>query len=202
MTFKERQLIGADEREDSAISAVCKLVYTKEGEEMNGTGFLISPDIVITAAHCILGVDLESMLIYPNATPSFKNPIRARFTKAYGSDPAALPNKDMGMIRLQNSVSLDQYISLRSLQLPTSARISVCGYEVNSWQQKIASGIATSSDGCLLYSLDTESGQSGGPALLANSTIAVGVHIGFPPESSIDNRAASIIDEFIRFVRV
>jgi len=202
MTFKQFQVIGADDRVDSAISAVCKLVYTKGGGEMNGTGFLIDSDTVITAAHCILGVDLDSMLVYPSATPSFKNPIRARFMKAYGSDPAALPSKDMGVIRLKASVALDQYISLRSLQLSGPTRVSVCGYEVNSWQQKIASGIATSNDGCVLYSLDTESGQSGGPALLANSTTAVGVHIGFPPESSIENRAASIIDDFIRFVRV
>lgn len=201
MTFKQFQIIGADDRVDSAISAVCKLVYTLEGEEMNGTGFLIDSDTVVTAAHCILGVNIESMFVYPSATPNFKNPIKSRLMKAYGSDPAARPQTDMGFIRLQSSVTLDQYISLRSLPLPASTKVSVCGYAVNSWQQQVASGIAVSNDGCFLYDLDTESGQSGGPVLLANSTSAIGVHIGFPPESTNQNRAAGIIDDFRVFTR-
>jgi len=193
MTTHPRRLIGNDDRKPANHAAICKLVYY--GGE--GTGFLCDRFTVITAAHCVLGVDVDSMEVHPGTNSEDSTPIKVKSMKAFTQDSKQQPSRDMAVIRLKSPVSLRQYIHLQAQPLSTSPEVSVCGYDLSGWKQQAGSSNATIKHGCFLYQLDTKEGQSGAPVLLNPST-AIGVHIGF--ESENHNRAAIITDEFIKFV--
>lgn len=190
------EIFKPDTRVPTFNNAVIKLEFQKDGKTHRGTGFLIDPTTIITAAHNI------------NKTTILAE-ISAKIVKmpTYG-DPSSKdrPNpRDLALIKLHGPgivFGSDSYIKLK--EGPNSAKCWVIGYPAGPGRnepQKGAEGDAKKgNNGLYGYVIDTEGGQSGGPLLASGKQNAIGVHIFGDKDKSKSNYAAAITAEFMRWV--
>lgn len=167
-------------------------LQTDEGEK-RGTGFLISPTTIITAAHNIN----ETTKLCKNEAEILDCFEFGEHSTKYSPNPG-----DLALIKLQEpGILLASYINLAVGQ--QSAKCLVIGYDaLKNGLQEGAEGPAKKSNNLYTYRMDTERGISGGPLLDSRTQKAIGVHIHGDPEITKTNYAAAITADFINWVRV
>jgi V8-like Glu-specific endopeptidase len=182
-----------DERTDVSYPSICKLLWTnRDGKPDAGTGFLIDSTKVVTAGHCVDG--MESIEVF---FPDSGIKIQAEKFKAFG---AKLTPKDLGIILMSKPCYIDKYITLRHSS-SKDLKLQICGYPAgNSKCLGMLGPAKLRDDGFYYYTTDTTEGQSGGPALIENTLTAIGVHVGFGGTDG-KNRAAPFSSEFIKDVK-
>lgn len=188
-----RDIIGSDEREpvdfasDLPSSAVglLKIKYVKDGNNYTskGTGFLVAPNLVLTAGHCVKSAGTE--------TPSsitFSAGINYDGTSFY-EEPVAIsdaevivmptewsdnydPNYDWALLKLSKPLGKTiGYLSCESIIDLVDTNIDIYGYPLDYYteegaQQVVSFGKIRWNDYYqVAHDADTENGQSGAPIL-------------------------------------
>ena len=168
--------------------AIIQLSLQKGGSSYGGTGFLIDPTTIITAAHNInettnlVTGNKQILKCFEYVTGPFNGP-----------DPG-----DLALIKLQEpGILLASYINLAVGQ--QSAKCLVIGYNaLKNGLQEGAEGPAEKSNNLYTYRMDTYQGISGGPLLISGTKKAIGVHIW--GKEHISNYAAPITADFMNWV--
>ena len=171
--------------------AIIWLSFQKDGRKNGGTGFLIDPTTIITAAHNM------------NSTTKLeKNEAEILDYHLFGNPSIGFsPNPgDLALIKLQEpGILLASYINLAVGQ--QSAKCLVIGYDaLKKGLQEGAEGPAKKSNNLYTYRMDTEGGISGGPLLDSRTQEAIGVHILGDDKITKTNYAAAITADFMNWV--
>lgn len=216
-----RKIIGEDDREyikDTSslpYAGIAKLNITFDGDvRYAGTGFFITPTVLLTAAHCVYDVDEglgEASRIYASVGATEDSSI------IYTSKAVCYPDEwvknggktddDYGLIVLDQPIADEKHV----LRLETydfgldSMPLEVIGYPYQPGgddSQPMMSGKGTSMGKATLrtvyYDIDTESGQSGSPIFNANQS-AVGVH-AFARNMADANGGIGIDSKVLNFI--
>ena len=186
---------------DTTIDPYRKIVYLEsffDSSPLKGTGVMIAPNLVLTAAHNIYSVELgqwsQEVVVTPaqndGAAPyGVYQGSRVFMFKAYQNEASdAVDSYDLAVVQLSESVDSQVGFLPVSGQLSEGNRIQIAGYPATT-QSKIGFmyamwGDITSFNGTLInYKIDTERGQSGSPVLNEKNEI-VGIHTkGFVGEN-------------------
>jgi hypothetical protein len=169
------------------------------------SGTLVSPTVVVTAAHCIY--DAAGVLVWAGPT-AYAGPPTSSGTGAVHPDfnPAMnLPNTgDLGVVRLSQPIHLAQYAELSRRNYlhrlakgkHREAAVDIVGYGATAWPPQGPPGLrmlgrttVTSIDNGFVrkYGIETRGvvngtgsgmchGDSGGPVLEAGTNVILGVH--------------------------
>jgi V8-like Glu-specific endopeptidase len=173
--------------------SICALRITAaNGEQVDGTGFLIGPSAVLTTAHNIFdharGGQAQRIRVIPALSPAsapFGDLSAVTFRTASGWQATPAPERDYGAILLSTPVG-NQAGTIRCRQLTdvalSLATLTVAGYPIDLGPDRMvrASGQAAQvTPGLLVYDIDTNEGQSGSPILVSPGGVwsAVGIHI-------------------------
>jgi V8-like Glu-specific endopeptidase len=178
--------ISPDEKSRPPFISICKIVGIREdGREVDaGTGWLIDPETVVTAAHVIEGKPRYSISFPQLPEPLIVDRSHARIHEYY-KNPMDL--YDYGVINIpalqdRTPISARFGISLL-LGQDASSTISLAGYEANN---QIGTPTLCSTDDykptirALHSSMDTDEGVSGAPVFFWRREIpeVAGVHVG------------------------
>jgi V8-like Glu-specific endopeptidase len=199
-------IIGNDDRTlvtnttQKPYSSICRLQIKFPGSSIPqlGTGFMITSDMVATAAHCLydesLGGYATSITVYPGENGT---------TNPYGSATSQTLNipesykstestkYDYGIIKLNSRIKdcgQLNYAIGASRFLKGSYKLYTAGYPLEgSHRMYTEQGniISTTTD-LVYYDLDTTGGQSGSPIMIYNGDhyVVVGIHHGeYPSEN-------------------
>jgi V8-like Glu-specific endopeptidase len=161
-------------------NAICK-IETAGGD---GSGFLIGPDTVLTAAHMVHGE--TSATLYPAlnnnksavagiAVSSADWTIDPRFVSSGESDDA-----DLAVIRITNGQRAPSHFRIEEQRHSPAGGIAVAGYGHGEDVQRIDTDtIRDVHAETFTYSSETRHGTSGSPVfyLDSGSAIATGVHV-------------------------
>lgn len=176
-----------------------------------GSGFLVGPSTVLTAAHCLHDMDLATPaasaveVVTANGTAlqvgGWDTLSRWRNT----GDSAA----DLGCIRLVGAPGAELgYLGTRTItQSETAGDFAVAGYPLDRGGHKVLycdiGANPTIAGAFLDHPIDTEEGQSGSPLFYIsdNQAIAVGVHIRGDDAGNGSNRALRLTAPLIERVR-
>ena len=205
---------------DTTIDPYRKIVYLEsffDSGPLKGTGVMIAPNLVLTAAHNIYSVELgqwsQEVVVTPaqndGAAPyGVYQGSRVFMFKAYQNEASdAVDSYDLAVVQLSESVDSQVGFLPVSGQLSEGNRIQIAGYPATT-QSKIGFmyamwGDITSFNGTLInYKIDTESGQSGSPVLNEKNEI-VGIHTkGFVGENGdyIYNAARRINQDSLNLI--
>lgn len=184
-----RMIIGEDEMYEvpdylmtflpySTIGVVS--VYYEDGSVGKGTGFLIGPNDVVTAAHVIAQDDVSFF------TFRFPNDI----TKTYTCNVMSIPQEyydtqaseyDWAVFEIDEEVGYTRGYCGWSTDISVGNTVRVIGYPDDRpnglWQA--GKQVKQLNTHLMSYDVDTQAGQSGSPVILAGTEgTCVGVHIG------------------------
>lgn len=160
--------------------------YWNEPSACYCTAFLVAPDIVVTAQHCISQVPLERIrlilgfeLADKNAVPDYVIKEREVFTPVEivgGSDGQTL---DFVMLRLDHKAVLQPSLPLASLSPNIGDSVYAIGYPSGLPMKVAGIGLITKLDGKVYsYSnLHTYEGNSGSPVFNSRTHEVVGILI-------------------------
>ncbi|WP_288340054.1 trypsin-like peptidase domain-containing protein [uncultured Allobaculum sp.] len=192
-----RKVIGEDDRyliartDVAPYNAICNLTITfSNGGVYSGTGFLIAPDTILTAGHCVFDHDnnmgwARSIVAVPGGKdPS--NPDNQYSSKLLMAPPdwtktgASNTDYDLGLIRLRKPIEGVEPLKLATLdQANLDKTYELAGYPYNenisleSQGMYGAKGRLHSMTGrrTVLHTIDSSSGQSGAPLLNENNQV-------------------------------
>lgn len=175
--------------------AICQIeMFTPKGGALHlhyGTGFLVAPRLVLTAAHNLIGRNTYFDLYFgrtPTGRLAFARSQKAKPHPDYDRSDAL---HDLAAIALPNDVVWQaiaqriDYAAASKAELRTSP-LMVAGYPIEdaptasrSTQWANSGRAGTIGERKIFYAIDTADGMSGGPVLKSNETVptAVGVHI-------------------------
>jgi len=196
--------------------SICSLILTTpNGKTGSGTGWLIGPNKVYTAGHCLyshnrkIGIGwMKDIVVIPgrygkNSPFGEYKPYETIVHPAWRSDRNN--NYDMGAILLSSDVrrkfEKSDYFDVNVIgKKETYENMTVCGYpgdlpegkegDKGKYQYK-GTGDVSSVDRLLFYRIDTYKGQSGGPVYNSSS---IGIHTG--SSCSERNRGVAIDEKF------
>lgn len=191
----ERSIIGTDERTKvtntttSPYYAIAYLSITMEdGGTFRGTGFMISPNTMLTAGHCLKSSTskAKSVTVYPGRNGTSK-PITANMTKYYvdtkytGSEA----DWDYGIIVLDSNIgNTTGWFGLHGTSGSSigTTNITVTGYpgDLAGYYMWTCGGtVSNITTNRFKHTADTAGGESGSPTYFYNSSYGnqvVGIH--------------------------
>lgn len=175
--------------------AICKLyMQAPNGLNYVGSGWLVGPDRLITAGHCVYNAGSggwKSKIIVIPGKSGLTEPygrydaIELMATRGGWIEETSV-RYDMGAIKLNTAVTHNGFL------IPTvedSNTGEICGYPADRdngiFQYRMSDNL-TNHAGRFYYQADTFGGQSGSPPLLKNRGVAIGIHNygGCPNKSS------------------
>lgn len=200
-------------------SAVVRLGYSNHSRDYGGTGFLVSPDTVVTAAHCVYfngQWTTGNLKIQPGYDDGYlpfgqTSNIRAVYVLkswqtgggSYGKNKYNTKD-DIAVIKLKTKIGdRTGYFGMQQ-SIPSSAQVT--GYpgsnlsvDSNKYGKLYSSSgpITNYSDYELLYKIDITAGHSGGP-IHTNSNYAIGLNVA---ESSNTNIGVKFNNAYYNFVK-
>lgn len=205
-----RDVIGNDDRErvgDTTVTPwrlICCLdIAWSDGTTERGTGWLVSPRTVITAAHCVHSGELAaSVTVTPGLDAShapFGSMLATELRVPDEWVASRQPAFDYGAIILDadataNATGCFEPASLDDATL-TGTPANLCGYPIDlddgMCQYYNSRRIASVDEKALHYDIDTFAGMSGGPIWLrlGDRRVVVGIHT---TGSSIGNSAVRL----------
>lgn len=196
-------IIGSDDR--SKVTSVnsnpynriaCLIITWSDGTKSQGTGFMISSQYMLTAAHCVYNTELgkaaKSITAYFGANGStYSKSVSSSavsWCSAYPSDTSS--KNDWGCIKLNSEPGRGYFsIGYTSTSTLESSSLTLCGYPgdkavasssaaVNGKQRYMykMSGKPSSVDTYTInYKIDTYGGQSGSP-VYNSSNVVYAIH--------------------------
>lgn len=216
------KVIGQDDRQEVdntsqyPYSAVCKLLiaFDQNGttKAYVGTGFLVSPDTVMTAAHCLFDHDsklgwAKSIRVIPGAASGLE-PFGAvsesrnlYVPKAWTTHQST--DYDFGLIKLSQPLGEKAgYLKLITFPDAFQKNLSLAGYpfytgeDPDTLRQYTAIGAALSKQGArtLLHNIDASSGQSGSPIFNSNNEVGAIHTFG---QTKAEGNGATMIDSYV-----
>ncbi len=194
-------VIGEDDRHEITRTtfypwrAICSLLMTAaDGTRWIGTGWLVSPRVLVTAGHCVYmhqhGGWPRSIEVIPGRSGPerpFGSVVATTFYSVRGWSEHQLRPYDYGAIVLPPDRRLGSDIGWFGVTVGTDARlagtvVNISGYPGDKpagTQWFHAKAIAQVEERVLTYTIDTAGGQSGAPVWIRfanNSRLAVGIH--------------------------
>lgn len=175
--------------------AICQLIITRiDGKKARGTGWLVGPNTIITAGHCVYSKVLKSwnksIEVYPGKDHDqspFDSYTSSIFWTVEGWKEKLSPQYDYGAIILEQNIG--EEIGYFGFRWDFDSEINNknatnAGYpadkkrEEASTQWTMSGEVELVSDGRqLAYMIDTAGGNSGGPIWLESSDYQViGIH--------------------------
>lgn len=172
--------------------AICKLDIVSRSRYLSGTGWLAGPQTVITAGHCIRGIQLGGTAISIQVSAG-RSGSSSRFETTatrFTALPQWLDNQDsdfdFGAVFLDeplgNQSGYLQFAALDDASLG-AVRLAMAGYPTdldNGESQWFAeNAVCHVTDHRIFYDLDTSHGESGAPVWIPDSTgrqVVVGIH--------------------------
>ena len=169
--------------------AYVRVLYT-DGDSGHGTGFMVSPNVMMTAAHCVYepGKTLASVTVYPGRNGGSIYGVTTA-AEVY-TDPGytgSQPNLDYAILTLNSNIgNTTGWFSLYATgfeDLLNGKNISTAGYpgdKDNATMWFSTGQIYNTSNYRFDHNADTYSGQSGSPIYYYDSTYGyqvVGIHI-------------------------
>ena len=164
-------------------SSICKTWSASGAYYLDGSGFLISEDAVLTAAHNIYDVSK-----FGGYTPRVDLEFENGEKYSVGSESLRVNSNwmnsrsaadDYGVILLKGSIASSAPITLSVCEeTDLNSVVTIAGYDDDHAvgnQHKHSSLLHTLKEQLIFYSVDTYSGQSGSP-ILRSTMEAIGVH--------------------------
>ncbi|HFI0292070.1 TPA: trypsin-like peptidase domain-containing protein [Streptococcus suis] len=172
----------------------------KKGGVRIGSGVMIAPDKVLTAAHCLRLVDTnewaESVTVYPARTgysypfggttgwsyhvlTSFKNDLKPGYT-------SNKVENDIAVVTLSRTLPSVGFLNTTD-KITTNQKVQVVGYpgEKEGYMYVASGPVLDVFSSTLRYRIDTTGGNSGGPVLDENNQI-VAINIAEPNAKIFD----------------
>lgn len=218
-------VIGEDERElvipeDFPFTAICALrIKTRTGATYIGTGYFVSPRVILTAGHCVYihsaGGWAEAIEVSParngKDTP-FGTVVAKKFYALDAWRKKQDSNSDFGIIVLPEGSSLGTrtgYFECKTLRCNADYKkhlLHISGYpgDKGGKQQWYMSGMGECQGPLLKYDIDTMGGQSGSPVWISidNRHYAVGVHtMGNPTMGNFATRINRTIMRVVNAIK-
>lgn len=202
-----RNVIGEDERTEvpdiimsyvpySTIGVIT--VYYEDGSVNEGTGFLIGPNDVATAAHVIAGEGVSFFtFMFPNdVTDTYECTVMSVPQEYYDTQASIY---DWAVFEIDENVGNTRGYCGWSTDISVGDTVQVIGYPSDKPNGLWMAGkqVKSLSEHLMGYDVDTEGGQSGSPVILAGTTgICTGIHVGAMDSincgTRVTNRMASI----------
>lgn len=194
--MSDRSIIGgSDERTkitnttSSPYYGIAYLSITMEdGGTFRGTGFMISPNTMLTAGHCLKSstTKAKSVTVYPGRSGSTK-PLTAKMTKYYTDTKytGSQAEWDYGIIVLDSNVgNTTGWFGLHGTSGSSigTSNIKVTGYPADlpgNYMWTCGGTVSNITTNRFRHTADTAGGESGSPTYYYNSTYgnqAVGIH--------------------------
>lgn len=176
-----------------AEQAVC---VVRHGTEPRGTGFLVGPDLVLTCAHVVPGMDPDEIRLefdYAKGAPGGGGELYScvEFV-AMESDPVA----DCALLRLEKPVGVDRpWLELSRHQFRVGEPLFILQHP-NGVLMQLGVGFVQAAMGQFsraMYSTMTAGGSSGGPCFTADWKV-VALHSWGEPESRAGIYASLVLD--------
>jgi len=174
-----------------------------------GTGFLVRPDRVMTAAHLFASVTQEELATIHVVLNGGTVPIAMLDGQVLdsGAHAAGQPG-DAALLRLAHPPAGIAPLPLAIAGIFKSMKVEVSGYPAGGLPQlRHAGPVVALDDNWIDYVLDTMPGHSGAPVLAAGPSMpraVVGLHVlppGFHPQGIAANRGIRITERIVTWIR-
>ena len=196
---------------------VCYLEIRGTTGKGQGTGWMISPDLLVTAGHCIYdrnyGGDGKAteIIAYPgrNGGNFPYQPVACVVADAHPSYRGGTdPRYDIGILKLSRKIGVEIGwfgLAVYDLQLAIKCLVNLGGYPTSKAPQgsmwKDAGRIESGDEHFFHYYIDTEKGMSGAPVFWSDGQqrLALAVHTTWDPAKNI-NAGVRITDEIMDWI--
>lgn len=198
---------------------IVRLELIFDSENYVGSGTMISPDTIITAAHNVYdygtGTWADEIIVYP-AKNGEEIPYGRHVAKVFytmrdyttAKDKTTRRANDIALIKLDSPVDVAVGALPVTKSISKTSRIQVAGYPAateskDSYLYTMFGGVVDLTDTMIEYTIDTEGGQSGGPVLNEQNEI-VGVHIIGRKKDGVyyQNAARRVKDDTFRMIDI